>query len=164
MKKFLVTLLLVFAIAAIPPVPVQAQPEKRPEKLVGECITVVIVVAVGVIIVFKIIIPLCKKINSNRNWMLSNVATLWATVSQGGETNETTLEAIDTLATGGTWYGDTYFTASQLGNVAIVTAYRNGVAVMTNSAAADTNGIAWVDFTSLPPTTNAPSRFFRLAN
>lgn len=160
--KWAITLILVAALLFIPPVPAPAQTNGGGDpQWVLQCVVVVVIVAGGTVLYFKVIKPLCQRISSNRNWMLTNVVDNFALLSGTNGTGPFMLQ--HSVGLGNVWYEDTTFNIQENSGLISVVASRNGVPLMTNTVAPDTNGVATLDFRALPLTvTNPPTRFFRL--
>jgi len=165
--KLFITLILALALAAIPPVVTQAQAQasSQPQPQAAACplipVVVTVVVVVGtIVIIVKVVIPICNKINSNRNWMLTNVvgdalvSRLGAQVAPPPPSPY--LPLLSSLEYSNTtnppvWGEVVTFQISQISSSGTVTvsAYKNDTLIMTQTAPVGQNGTIYTDFSAI---------------
>ena len=163
MKKTLVTILMVGAIASIPPQARTAEPKCVIQ--VVRCVSVVVVTAAGCVTVY-FVHRWCSRVFSNRNWQLTNEAASLMpplmTASEGP--GKFTIQHAEGL--GSAWVDGYTFDLQQVDGRVVGVASLNGVPVATNSAAVTNDGqVVTLDFRGLlPVSTNdcPPVQTFRL--
>lgn len=160
MKRIAVTLLMVAAMASIPP---RAKPQSSPPQAhdpncaLAYICGVIIVAGVGSYVIYQTV-KFCRNMSSNMNWQATNVVV--PELVMEGAFAPVKLQSTTSL--GSVWKDEVEVRMTQMGNVVTGVAYTNGIPAMTNSCQIDTNGWAKLDFSSLPSTNRQPSRLFRL--
>lgn len=160
--KTLICLALIGALSVMPISTARSQSDNTQNASLLQCTGVLIVVGTGIYIWIKVIRPMCLRIQSNQNWLLTNGITDWGMLRSGSSGPGTSTLQYST-GLGRVWANDLAFDVQQNGSTVTVVASRNGTAIATNSASLLNTNLAVVRFDNIKPPTNAPCVFYRLA-